>query len=190
MEKRFRRASLWALALTLSATALTAQTLKVAIVNAQKAVADTQEIKKDQADLATKYKPRQQDIQKLQGDLQQIQSQLRAPNVTPAAEQQLTVQGQEKQKQLQRLTEDLQADFNQDRQDILGRAGQRMQDVIKKLAESKGLDVVIDISNALYFKPALDMTAEATAAYDKAYPSPAVKENPSFRPTVSAAEAC
>jgi outer membrane protein len=175
MQKKFRSASLWIMAVALSASALTAQTLKVAIVNAQKAVADTQEIKKAQADLATKYRPRQQDIQKLQGDLQQIQSQLRAPNVTPGTEQQLTAQGQEKQKQLQRLTEDLQADFNLDRQDILGRAGQRMQDVIKKLAEAKGLDVVIDISNTLYFKPALDMTSEATAAYDKTYPSPAVK---------------
>jgi outer membrane protein len=175
MQQKFRSASLWIVAIALSASALTAQTLKVAIVNAQKAVADTQEIKKAQADLATKYRPRQQDIQKLQSDLQQIQSQLRASNVTPATEQQLTLQGQEKQKQLQRLTDDLQADFNQDRQDILGRAGQRMQDVIKKLAEAKGLDVVIDISNTLYFKPALDMTSEATSAYDKAYPSPAVK---------------
>lgn len=175
MQQKFRSASLWVLAVALSASALSAQTLKVAIVNAQKAVADTQEIKKAQADLATKYRPRQQDVQKLQNDLQQIQSQLRGPSVTPQAEQQLTAQGQEKQKQLQRLTEDLQADFNQDRADILGRAGQRMQDVIKKLAEAKGLDVVIDISNTLYFKPALDMTAEATAAYDKAYPSAPVK---------------
>lgn len=175
MQQKFRSASLWVLAVALSASALSAQTLKVAIVNAQKAVADTQEIKKAQADLATKYRPRQQDVQKLQNDLQQIQSQLRGPSVTPQTEQQLTAQGQEKQKQLQRLTEDLQADFNQDRADILGRAGQRMQDVIKKLAEAKGLDVVIDISNTLYFKPALDMTAEATAAYDKAYPSAPVK---------------
>lgn len=175
MQQKFRSASLWVLAVILSASALSAQTLKVAIVNAQKAVADTQEIKKAQADLATKYRPRQQDVQKLQNDLQQIQSQLRGPSVTPQTEQQLTVQGQEKQKQLQRLTEDLQADFNQDRADILGRAGQRMQDVIKKLAEAKGLDVVIDISNTLYFKPALDMTAEATTAYDKAYPSAPVK---------------
>jgi outer membrane protein len=75
-----------------------------------------------------------------------------------------------KEKQLRRLGEDLQSDFNQDRTDILGRAGRRMQDVIKKLAQEKGLDVVIDVSNTLYYKPALDITAEATAAYDKAYP--------------------
>ena len=35
------------------------------------------------------------------------------------------------------------------------------------------LDVVIDVSNAVYFKPALDITKEAVAAYDKTYPSAA-----------------
>jgi outer membrane protein len=158
------------LAAALPTVALKAQGLKIAIVNAQKSVADTQEIKKAQADLGVKYRPRQQDIEKLQNELQQIQSQLKAPNITPDKQSQLNSDGTLKQKQLQRLGEDLQQDFNQDRSDILGRAGQRMQDIIKKLAQEKGLDVVIDVSNALYYKPALDMTADATAAYDKAYP--------------------
>jgi outer membrane protein len=170
MQKRLRSVAFFVLAAALPMAAVRAQNLKVAIVNAQKSVADTQEIKKAQADLAAKYRPRQQDIEKLQNDLRQIQSELKAPNITPEKQAQLSADGTLKQKQLQRLSEDLQADFNQDRGDILGRAGQRMQEIIKKLAEQKGLDVVIDVSNALYYKPALDMTADATAAYDKAYP--------------------
>jgi outer membrane protein len=46
-----------------------------------------------------------------------------------------------------------------------------MTDVVKKLAEARGIDIVMDITNTLYFKPALDVTADATAAYDKAYPA-------------------
>jgi outer membrane protein len=46
----------------------------------------------------------------------------------------------------------------------------RMQEVVKKLAEEKGLDVVVDTSNTIFYKPSLDITAEAVAAYDKAYP--------------------
>ena len=46
-----------------------------------------------------------------------------------------------------------------------------MTDVVKKLAEEKGLDLVVDTSSALYFKPALDITNDAIAAYDKAYPA-------------------
>ncbi len=173
MQKKLGSAAL-VLAAALFATAAQAQALKIAIVNAQKAVADTQEIKKAQADLATKYRPRQQDIEKLQNDLQQIQSQLQAPNVAPDRQSQLNAEGQQKQRQLQRLSEDLQGDFNQDRQAVLSRAGQRMQEVIRRLSEQKGLDVVVDVSNTLYFKPALEITGEATTAYDKAYPSTAV----------------
>jgi outer membrane protein len=46
-----------------------------------------------------------------------------------------------------------------------------MQTIVQKLAEEKGIDVVIDISNTVYFKPALEITTESIAAYDKAYPA-------------------
>ena len=178
MVQKLGGVALFLLVAALTVTSAQAQTLKVAIVNAQKAVADTQEIKKAQAELSQKYQPRQQEIEKLQADLQQIQGQLQGQNLTPAKEQELNFDGQQKQKKLQRLSDDLQQDFNQDRADVLSRAGRHMQDVIKTLAEGKGLDVVIDTSNTLYFKPALDMTAEATSAYDKAYPVTAAAPAP------------
>jgi len=154
-------------------SAAQAQTLgpaKVAIINAQKAVADTLEIKKAQTALEAKYRPRQQQIESLQNDLQNIQQQLNAPNIAPDRASQLRADGTRKQKQLQRLSEDLQADVNNERQDILGRAGRQMTEVVRKLAEARGLDLVIDITNTLYFRPTLDLTADATSAYDKAYP--------------------
>jgi outer membrane protein len=45
-----------------------------------------------------------------------------------------------------------------------------MEQVVIKLAEEQGLDLVVDSSTTLYFKPALDLTKQATAAYDKAHP--------------------
>ena len=57
-----------------------------------------------------------------------------------------------------------------ERTEILQRAGSRMQEVVKKLAEEKGLDIVVDSANTVFYKAAFDITAEATAAYDKAYP--------------------
>src|SRR5581483_6892647 len=144
--------------------------VKLVIINAQKAVAHTQEIKKAQTVLEAKYRPRQQAIENLQHELQSIQQQLSAPNVAPATEAQLRADGTRKQKELQRLSEDLQSDVNNERQDILGRCGRQMTEVVKKIAQDRGIDVVIDITNTLYYKPALDITADATAAYDKAYP--------------------
>ncbi len=144
---------------------------KVAIINAQKAVADTQEIKKAQAGLEVKYRPRQQTLQNLQNQLQSIQQQLSTPNLPPDKESQLRLSGTQKQKELQRLSEDLQGDVNGERQDILTHAGRQMTDVVRKICEQRGIDVVVDISNTIYFKPALEITAEATVAYDKAYPA-------------------
>lgn len=146
---------------------------KVAIINMQRAVVETAEIKKAQAELAAKFRPRQEAMEKLQQELQSIQQQLQAGagKLSPQAEQELTIQGQRKQREYQRITEDLQADVDAERNDILARTSQRMQEVVSKLAEEKGLDVIIDVGNAVYFKPALDVTDEVIVAYDKAYPA-------------------
>ena len=158
--------------LMLAAVSFASAQVKLAIINSQQSVIDTAEIKKAQAEMEAKFKPRQAQMEKLQKELQDIQSQLQAGQgkLTPQAEQNLQITGQRKQREFQRLQEDLQGDVDRERNDILSRSGARMQDVVRKLAEEKGLDVVVDVSNTVYFKPALDITKEATAAYDKAYP--------------------
>ena len=45
-----------------------------------------------------------------------------------------------------------------------------MAEVVKKLRE-KGYDMVVDMSNTVYFKPALEITAEALAAFNKSLSS-------------------
>lgn len=159
-------------ALLAAASAVSAQS-KIAVINLQRAVLESAEIKKASTELEAKYRPRQQEMDKLQKDLQALQQNLQtnAGKLTPAAEADLTAQGQRKQRELQRLSEDLQADVDRERNDILGKSSQRMQAVVKKLAEAKGIDVVIDISNSVYFKPDLEITTESIAAYDKEYPA-------------------
>ncbi len=169
------RSAICVAALTLVASASAQAPLKVAIINAQKAVADTQEIQLAQKVLQEKYKVRQQRVEDLQKELQGLQQQLRAPNLPPDKEAMLQSDFTRKQKELQRIGEDLQADVDHDRQDILGKTGRQMQEVVRKLSEEKNLDIVVDVTNTIYFKPALDITTEATAAYNKAYPAPAAK---------------
>jgi outer membrane protein len=143
---------------------------KVAVVNSQKAVLDTNEIKKAQLDLQAKYKARQDQMDKLQKDLADIQTQLQSGKLNQFGEQDLTAQGQKKQRELTRLQQDLQEDVDRDRNEILQRAGTRMQETVKKLADEKGLDIVVDTSNTVFYKTALDLTTEAVTAYNKAYP--------------------
>jgi outer membrane protein len=164
------RAGLLCLAIAPFAATASAQ-VKVAIVNAQKAMADSDELKKASAAVETKFKPRQDELTKLQADLQSIEQQLASGKLNQQAAADLQLQGQRKQRDAQRISDDLQADFEKDRQDILGKASQKMQQIIAKLAEEKGVDVIIDASQTLYFKPTLDLTADAVAAYNKAYPA-------------------
>jgi outer membrane protein len=146
---------------------------KVAIVSLQRAVLGCAEIKKASAAMETKYKPRQQEMERLQRELEGIQQQLQtnAGKLTSAAQADLQAQGQRKQRDLQRLNDDLQADVTAERNEILGSSGKRMKEIVQKLADEKGLDMIVDEQSTLFFKPALDLTADAIAAYDKAYPA-------------------
>ncbi len=146
---------------------------KVAIVDFQKAIMGTAEIKKAQTALEAQFKPRQDAIQKLQNELQQISSQLQslAGKLKPQDEQDMRIQGQRKERELQRLTEDLQGDVDRERNDILQKSGRQMREVVSKVSAEKGFDVVIDSSNTLYFKDALEITNDVITAYDSAHPA-------------------
>jgi len=160
------------LLLLASLAAASAQT-KVGIINVQNAILDTAEIKKAQVELEARYKPRQQKVEALQKELTDLQNKIQTmgDKMQPAALQEMQVTGQKKQRELQRLTEDLQADVDRERNEILQKSGSRMQEVVKKLAEEKGLDVIMDVASTLYFKPTLELTKDAVTAYDKAYPA-------------------
>lgn len=164
-------AAIAAFALALAAPAQ-AQ-LKVAVVDLQKALQSTAEIKQAEADLKARYGPRQEQVSTLEREIAKLQSDAEAGQgkYTEAAMAELMAQLQTKQRQYQRNAQALQDEVNRDRQDILSRVGQRLQDVVKAIAEAKDLDLVVDVSASLYVKPTLDISAEVTAEYDKKFPA-------------------
>ncbi len=146
--------------------------LKVGVVNMQRAVFESAEIKKADIEMQARYKPRADRAQALQNEIASIAQQLQAGSgkLTPQAESDLNAEGTRKQRELTRMNEDMQADVERERNEILSKSTQKMAEVVKKLAESKGLDLVLDNGTTLYFKPTMDVTDEAIAAYNKAYP--------------------
>jgi outer membrane protein len=146
---------------------------KVAIINLQRAVLESAEIKKASAEMEAKFKPRSQQLEQLQADLARIQQQLQSTTIKLTAQQEADLQtsGARKQREAQRLQEDLQADVDRERNEILSKSSMKMSAVVKKLAEEKGYDMVVDVSNTIYFKPALEITNDAIAAYNQAYPA-------------------
>jgi outer membrane protein len=153
-------------------TQLAPAQVKVGVINLQRAVFESAEIKKADAQMQATFKPRQDKIDALNKDLAALSQQLQSSNgkLSPAVEADLQTQGQRKQRDLQRLTDDLQADATAYRNDVLSKSSEKMQAVVKKLAEEKGFDMVVDSTTALYYKEAMDITKDAVAAYDKAYP--------------------
>lgn len=146
---------------------------KVAIINLREALLATADMKKASAGLQAKYRGKQEQLEKAQRELQDLQTQLQNSlgKLSQQGQQDLENRAARKQKDVQRMGEDLQQDVDMERNDILTGAGQRMQMVVKKLADERGIDVVIDVQNAMYWKEAIEITKEATAAYDKAHPA-------------------
>jgi outer membrane protein len=148
---------------------------KVGVINLQKAVLESAEIKAASAAMEARYKPRVTQIETLDKEIATISQNLQsnAGKLTAQAESDLNAQGTKKQRDVQRLRDDLQADVERDRNEILQKSSLKMGDIVKKLAEDKGLDVVVDVPYTVFAKPSLDITNDAIAAYDKAYPAAA-----------------
>jgi outer membrane protein len=159
-------------ALTVASQAGFAQ-LKIAIVRSQDALLGTAEVKKADAQMQATFKPRQDDLTQLAKEIEALTTQLQSGKMTD--QQAMDAQNLLKRKQTegQRKQDDFNSDVEAFRQDVVQKSGSKMAAVIKKLAEEKGYDLVIEYSACPFVKPALDITNDAIAAYDKAYPAAA-----------------
>ena len=147
---------------------LAAQT-KVAVINFQEALLSTADMKKESAALEAKYQDRQAELNVLSAELQELQNKIQGATGGELA--QLQADGQRKQIRAQRMTEDLQSDVEFDRQNILTAASGRMRVIVQSLRVENGLDLIVDSSSVLAGDPLIDLTAEATQAYDAKHPA-------------------
>lgn len=155
-------------------TAAPASGTKVAVINIQEAIISTGAGKKALQDLQSKYTPRQQEIQRRQQEVQQLQEQLQKQMTTLSESEQrrMSRELQDKQKILRRMTEDAQSDFNNDRDDIMRRIGQKMVKVIDQYATEHGYSLVIDSGQVpvYYAAKGVNITPEIVKMYDSANP--------------------
>jgi outer membrane protein len=146
--------------------------VKIAVINMQQAVYATAEVKKADADLQVSLKSKKDRADKLQANLQDIQQKLaNASKLSDQQQQDLQDEGQRDNREYQRLTQELTEAADAARQDILPKCTQRMIEVLKKLAAEKGYDLIVESTVTYFSKTGMDITTEATAAYDKAYPA-------------------
>lgn len=171
MSNKLMQPFLLAAALLVAAGAASAQ-IKIGVVDLQKVLQGTAEIKQAEADLKARFGPRQEGLAATEKELAKMQQDFEANQTkyTEAALADLAARIQSRQRQYQRNAQALQDEVNRERQDILSRVGQRLQEIVKKVAETKTLDVVVDAQSTLFVRPTFDISADVTAAYDAAYP--------------------
>ena len=159
--------------------------VKIGAIDFQRALAETAEMRKHDEEMKAKYRPREEEIAKLSQEIQELEQKLQQAEVSDMAA--LQDQLARKRRDAQRKQEDTETDFRFEMADVFQAGTSRMRFVVAKLADEKGLDLVIDITfltdplsrqlnpeqaKPLFLKPALDMTAEATSRYDQEFPLP------------------
>ena len=157
-------------------------TAKVAVVMFQAAVTQTNEFQRAMADLQKKYDPRRTDLKKLNDEIDSLTKQLQTDDakLTDAERTSRARVIDEKKKQLDRQTQDAQADFQQDMQQTINGVAQKVGVLMTKYAEDRGFTLVLDAGDeqaqtVLYAVPTTDITKEIIEAYNQksGIPAPA-----------------
>ena len=147
---------------------------KIGLVDMQGAILSTAEGKKALVQLQSKYQPRQLELQKLQQNTQAINDQLQKQAATLGEDEQrrLGRDLEEKQKLLKRNSEDANADFTSDRDEIYRRIGQKMVKVINDYAAQNGFSLIIgsDQVPIYYAAKEVELTGEIVKLYDASNP--------------------
>jgi Skp family chaperone for outer membrane proteins len=167
-----------------AATAANASAGKVAIVNIQDAIANTNEGKKELDALQQKFSPKQAELKTQNDEVENLKKQLQAQgDKLSDDERNNRVKSIEvKQKSLQRNFEDAQNEFQQAEQEVVNRLGKKMLEVLEKYAKSNGYSMVLDVSNpqtpVLYASPNANITKELVEAYNAEVPVAAPTTKP------------
>ena len=147
---------------------LAAQT-KFGLVDFQTALLATKDMQAEATKLEAEFKPQQDELAKLTEEMQSLQQRLVAAT-DPQQQAELQAQGATMQRRFDRMRQDMQSAIDFRREGILQKGAGRMREVLEKLRVEKGLDAVIDTSSIYVYNPSMELTTEATTAYDAAYP--------------------
>jgi outer membrane protein len=150
---------------------------KVAIIDIQAAILNSQEGQKAFTALRNRFEPRRVQIQKRQEELQTLQDRLNkgAATMTDAANEDLAAEIQSKTRALKHDAEDLEADAAEAQNKLGEQLGPKMYDVVGKYAGQRGYHVVLDPSNpqapVYWADSSAVITADLVKQYDLAHPS-------------------
>jgi outer membrane protein len=160
MKRTLALALTLASGLALSATAQTspaapAGPVKVAVIEFQAAVGQTNEFQRDMADLQKKYEPKRNQLKTQADEIDNLTKQLQASGATLSdaarASQAKTID--DKKKQAQRFAEDAQNDLSTEMNDMYGKVAAKVFDVLTAYVQQQGITLVLDASESQQQSP-------------------------------------
>ncbi|HEV2326191.1 MAG TPA: OmpH family outer membrane protein [Terracidiphilus sp.] len=150
-------------------------TNKVAVIQFQLAVTQTNEFQRNYADLQKKWDPKRQELQALNTQIDTLTKalQAQASTLSPSEQQSRAQAIQDKKRQAQRMQDDDQSDYQTDMQDMINDMAQKVGAELQTYAREHGYTVVLDATQSqqqapevLYWAPATDITKEVVDAYN------------------------
>ena len=154
---------------------------KIAVINFQAAVTQTNEFQRDVADLQKKYEPRVSALQTLNSQIEAEKKQLQDGSANlPEAERAAKLRDiDDKTKDMQRKGEDLKNDEQEAGQDTFGQVANKVGAVMVAYSQQQGFGVVLDANqqngSVLWAMPGVDITEAVIQAYNtkSGIPAPA-----------------
>lgn len=157
-------------------------TARVAVIDSNDFSAEggIQQLLQQRQLLADKYRPRDEEIQKLQKEIEALQQEIRtkSPNWTIEVQRKKQEELEEKQIRSKRLSEDLQREYQKDLQRATAPIGERVRTYLQQYAIQRGITILLDLAPlnqagaVPYMDQAIDITKDFIAEYNKAYPAP------------------
>ncbi|MGA3335517.1 MAG: OmpH family outer membrane protein [Terracidiphilus sp.] len=131
-----------------SAAPAAAVPAKIAVINFQLAVGQTNEGQRDFSDLQKKYAPKQATLKARSDEIDNLTKQLQAQgaSLSEVERNSRAKTIDDKKKQLDRETEDLRNDGQQDMQDLYNNLASKVYDVLQSYAQQQGYTLVLDAS--------------------------------------------
>jgi outer membrane protein len=133
-----------------AAAAAPAGPAKVAVIEFQAAVGQTNEFQRDLADVQKKYEPKRTQLKTLADEIDGLEKQLQAQGATLSetarATQAKTID--DKKKQAQRYAEDAQNDLGQEMNELYNKVATKVYDVLVDYTKQQGYTVVLDGSES------------------------------------------
>jgi outer membrane protein len=177
-----------------AATPASAAPVKVGVIQIQAALASTKDGQAAAAELETRLGPRRKELEKQQADIKDSQDKLQrnGNTLSQAAKDDLTRNIDRKTTQLNRDTQDAQAELDEETQRLIRELSDKMMPVIDKYAQEHGFSVILDVSNpqtpVIYASNTVDITKDIIELYDKTAPAPAKPATGAAKPPASPAK--